>query len=172
MKKGIVLVVTTIILLFGITGCTEDENATVSGTNKESSKKVDAKKEFQQNETAMYKNVEYTITNVERSNGSEWDKPADGKEYVIVSIKIENKSKEKISYNPYDWKMQNSNGQEDTTCFTTIDNDTRLNSGDLVSGGIKEGTVTFEEPTGDNRLKLNYYGNMFDSNYAFQIKLG
>lgn len=91
MKKGMIAAIITITLLLGVTGCTEED---MPGSG-EHSEKVEKKKEFLQNETVTYKEVEYTITNVERSNGSEWDKPADGKEYVIVRIKIENKSKEK-----------------------------------------------------------------------------
>ena len=44
-------------------------------------------------------------------------------------------------------------------------------SGDLMSGGTKEGTIIFEEPIDDSDLTLNYYANIFDSDYSFQIKL-
>lgn len=91
---------------------------------------------------------------------------------MIVAIKIENKSDEKISYNSFDWKMENSNGQEVDTAITIVNTDTALNSGDLNAGGVVEGTLAFEQPQGDTGLKLNYYYNaLFDENASFKIKL-
>ena len=68
--------------------------------------------------------------------------------------------------------MENSNGQEVDTAFTTVNTDTALNSGDLNVGGVVEGTLVFEEPQDDAGLKLNYYYNaLFDENASFKIKL-
>lgn len=112
------------------------------------------------------------MTNVKKTSGSDFDTAKEGYEYVIVSVKIENKSEEKISYNPFDWQMENSNGQEESTTFTTIDSDTALSSGDLNAGGVVEGTLAFEQPQGDAGLKLNYYANaIFDNEASFKIKL-
>lgn len=169
MKKGIIGIIICSILLIGATGCVDTSEP--SGSNINNDSKKENKTEFNQNETVTYKNVAYTITNVEHSNGTEWNKPAEGKEFVIVTIKIENKSKSKISYNGFDWKMQNSSGQEDSETFTTINNDTNLSSGDLISGGVKEGTIAFEQPIDDDSLKLNYYDNLLSKDYSFQIKL-
>ena len=116
--------------------------------------------------------LDFTVTNVEKTRGSEYDTAKEGYEYVIVSIKIENKSEEKITYNPYDWKMENSNGQEEEITFTTTDSDTELSSGNLNAGGVVEGTLAFEQPQGDTGLKLNYYNNsVFDEDASFKIKL-
>lgn len=171
MKKGLIIFTTSLLLLFGTTGCTSEEPTSKDNNNNNNSEKQESKKEFTMDETVIFEKVEYTVTNVEHSQGSEWDKPNDGKEYVIVHLKIENKSDKKVSYNAYDWKMQNSQGQEDDEAFTTINSSTSLNSGDLLSGGVKEGTIVFEQPIGDTELKLNYYANMFDDNYSFQISL-
>ena len=101
---------------------------------------------------------------------TEYDKPANGKNYVIVTLKIENKSNSKISYNTYDWKMVNSQGQEDDETFATINNGTSLNSGDLTANGTKTGTLIYEEPKNETSLKLLYYSNsLFDENSTFEI---
>lgn len=70
------------------------------------------KKEFSQNETVEFGGVEYKILNVVKSSGSQFDKPKSGCEYVTVYISIVNKSNEKISYNSYDWQMENSRGRK------------------------------------------------------------
>ncbi len=168
----IAIVVIGMISAFAGSGSDEPTSTANNSKSSETTEKEEQKKEFTQNETVTYKGVNYSITNVTKSAGTEFDIPKEGHEYVIVTIKIENNGSEKISYNPLDWKMENSNGQEEATIFTTIDSDTALSSGDLNAGGVKEGTIAFEEPTGDSRLKLNYYANsLLDEEASFKIKL-
>lgn len=133
--------------------------------------KTPEKTEFAQSEVATYKKVEYTVTGVEKTKGQQYFEAAEGMEYVIVHIKIENKTDGKISYNALDWKMQNSNGQEDGYKITALDNIKTLNSGDLLAGGTIEGDLVFEEPVGDTGLKLAYYPSIIDSKSAFTIKI-
>ncbi len=156
MKKFFVSVLGIIFLLFGLSGC-----GAKSIYNSDYDD-IDLKEKISVgiNEVAVYKGVNYTVTNVEYSNGDEWYQPSDGNEYVIITIKIENNSDEKISYNTYDWQMINSQGQEDSATFTIIDTDTNLSSGDLIAGGTKEGTIIFEEPKDDASLKLVFYENL------------
>ena len=164
--KKILTIILGIIMLFNLTGCfstveLNDGATDASGNSKDS---------FNINETAVFNDVHYTVTNVSYSNGDEWDQPSDGKEYVIVTVKIENKSDSKISYNTYDWSMVNSQGQEDDEAFTTIDNDTNLSSGELMAGGTKTGTIVFEQPKDESSLKLLYYSNsLFDENSTFEF---
>lgn len=97
-----------------------------------------------------------TVTNVSKSTGSDFDKPKQGHEYVIVTVQIENAGEENISYNPFDFKMSNSQGQIVDTGFITVDSDTALSSGELAPGGKVSGTVSFEQPAGDTGLQLQY----------------
>ena len=108
-------------------------------------------------ETADIDGVKYTVTDVQYSAGDDWNTPAEGNEYVIVTVNIENGSDEDVSYNFLDWTMVNSQGQEDSTSFTILDTDTNLGSGDLKAGGTKSGTIVFEEPKDDAPLKLLHY---------------
>ncbi len=172
----IILILVIVIGIIGAVAGGGDEQPAVkeNGGQKESStiEKKSEKREFSQSETVTFKGVDFTVTNVEKTIGSEFDTAKDGHEYVIVTIKIENKSDAKISYNAFDWKMENSNGQELDETFTTVNSDTALNSGDLNAGGMVEGTLVFEQPQGDTGLKLNYYDNLlFDEDAAFKIKL-
>ncbi len=183
-KQGMKIwqIILIVIVALGIIGAiagggNEQPTSKDSGSQKEDSAtkqetKKEEKTEFSQSETVTFKGVDFTVTNVEKTTGSEFDTAKDGHEYVIVAIKIENKSDEKISYNSFDWKMENSNGQEVDTAITIVNTDTALNSGDLNAGGVVEGTLAFEQPQGDTGLKLNYYYNaLFDENASFKIKL-
>ena len=137
-----------------------------------SKKEQERKKEFSQNEVATYKDVDYSIVKVEKTQGNnEYIKPKSGYEYVKVTLKIENKSNEKISYNALDWKMVNSDGVEDAWGSITADGDITLSSGDLDAGGKVEGVLTWEQKIGDNNLKLRYYETILDSEYKLQFTL-
>lgn len=126
---------------------------------------------FEQTETAVNENVNYSILSVEKFAKKDFSEAKAGYEYVLVKVKIENKSDKKISYNTYDWKMQNSKGQEENSTYLYGTYDTEIGSGDLLSNGVIEGTMVWEQPIADKGLMLNYYGSMFDNKSAFQIKI-
>ena len=160
MKKPTALFVILGIIVIAIIG------GIISG-NKENARK----KEFKQNETATYKDVNYSITNVERTNGKEYFEAKDGKEYIVVTIKIENKSSEKISYNALDWKMVDGTGDENSYAIWGGDANSDLSSGDLNADGTKIGTIAFEIPKGDNALTLKYYETILSSERAFEFDI-
>ena len=163
-----------IVLIIGIAGSQggkSDTNTTSSTSESVTSSTEDEKTEYNQGEQAILGNGAITVTNVERSQGSEYSKPKSGKEYVVVSLKIENKGKDNLSYNPFYFKMQNSQGQqEDYTITMGVNDDTQLNSGELIPGGSVEGTLVFEEPKGDTGLILIYNDNLWSSK-ELKIKL-
>ena len=96
------------------------------------------------------------VTDMVLSDGSRYDKPKDGYDYVILTVEITNIGKGQISYNPYYFTMMNSQGQVTNAAFSIIDSDTSLGSGELLSGGKVSGTIVFEQPKGDEGLKLIY----------------
>lgn len=167
-----------IIVIIGIAGSGEksSNNQQTAQTTQTSSvaqneeNKVEEKTEYNQGEEAILGNGAITVTKVEKSNGSEYDKPKAGKEYVIVHLTIENKGEKNLSYNPYYFKMQNSQGQQENETFTIIDQDTSLQSGELVAGGKVSGTIVFEEPKDDTGLTLIYSDSIWSSK-ELKIKL-
>lgn len=156
------LIVLVVIVVIGIVA------SMMGGSSEE-----ERQKEYTQNEVASYKDVEYSITKVEKTQGNnEYWKPTEGYEYVKVTLKIENKSDDKISYNALDWQMVNSDGVEDAWGSITADDDVTLSSGELDAGGVIEGVLIWEQKIGDNNLRLRYYDNvLFDDEYTFQFKL-
>jgi hypothetical protein len=112
-----------------------------------------------------------TVKGVEKSSGDDFDQPKNGMEYVIITINIKNSSDDKISYNPFDFKVQNSNGQITDIAFTIVDTETALESGELAVGGEVEGTITFEEPIGDSGLILIYQPSFWFDDRVVKIKL-
>lgn len=129
------------------------------------------KKEFKQDEVATYNDVEYSITKVERSNGVEFFEPEEGKEYIIINLKIENKSDEKIPYNSLDWKLKDGSGDEQEFTLFGFSVADELDSGDLNPKGTKTGSIVFEIPKGDKDLTLRYYDTILDDERAFEFKI-
>jgi len=126
---------------------------------------------FEQTEIAVNENVNYSIVSVEKFTKKDYSEAKAGYEYVVVKVRIENKSDKKISYNSYDWKMQNSQGQEENSTYLYATTDTEIGSGDLLLNGVVEGTMAWEQPIADKGLMLNYYATMFDNKSVFQIKI-
>ena len=137
-------------------GSGEDEPKKVSSSKATEANATPEQKEFKIGDTVQLGDNVLTVTKVDKSAGDEFDKPKQGNEYVIVHVRIENKGKDKIDYNPFDFKLQNSNGQLVDAAITGIGNDTALQAGQLTPGGKVEGSITFEAPKGDTKLQLQY----------------
>lgn len=121
-------------------------------------------------EIAELGKVSIQVTNLERNSGSEYDAPKSGYEYAVVTLAIKNTSDKTQSYNVYNFSMKNANGQIENQAFSTIANDTSLNSGELAPGGIVTGSIVFETPLDDNQLKLLYGDNIFtDKDIIFDV---
>lgn len=177
MKKSKIIVSSAIALAVVsaiLTGCGTASGGTASVVSKSSgSASAAASKIYNVGETLKISDTEMTVTKVDKSQGTnEYDKPdKPNNEYVIVTVSIKNDGKNQLSYNPYYFKMQNSQGQITDNTYTTIDQSTRLNSGNLTAGGSVTGTVTFEEPINDSGLVLQYQDNVFAKGTKLQFKI-
>lgn len=167
---GHLMLLVFIMIIFA--SCSEDKGTKNSAPSsqvtqsqqKQETKKEEEKIDFKKGEEIKFKDgSSLTVTEIERSSGSQFDKPKGDNEFVIVHVKIVNNGKDKISYNPFNYKLKNSNGQIVDETFTTIDEDTNLNSGELAPGGNVSGSIPFEAPRGDKGLKLIYNPNIFSS---------
>lgn len=155
----------SIILAIALVGCgteesssePEDEETTAAdGTEEDGAEKVEAEepKEYKIGDAVTHNDYELIVEGVEKSDGSEFEKPKDGHEFVIVKVTINNNGEEDISYNPFDFKLKNSQGQITEQGLITVDSDTSLSSGELAPGGSVTGTIPFEAPKDDPDLRL------------------
>lgn len=159
-----VIIVVVLIMIAGA-GASSNKDAQKVGDN-ESSESTDSgnsdskDQTFKVGDVVAIDNREVTVEKVQRNWSSEYSKPKDGKEYVMVTVKIENKSDDKISYNSSEWKMEDSDGAIESLAFV-MGNDDSLDYGDLAAGGKKTGTIVFEVPKDDKALKIHYKPNLF-----------
>lgn len=169
----VIVAVVLIIIIAAVSGGGSKNGTAVSSSSSAEPKTSTALADevYAVGQTASIDNCEMTVTNVKKSAGGEYDKPQkDGSEFVIVSVTIKNDGKDNLAYNPYYFKMKNSQGQITDTTFTTVDQSTALNSGDLASGGSVSGTIVFEEPKNDAGLILQYQDNVFADGTLLQFK--
>jgi hypothetical protein len=90
---------------------------------------------------------EFTVNTVRRSKAFGYNTPKAGKEYVIVNVTIRNLGKDEVSYNPFDFKIQDANGAQESSTFASLDDS--LSSGTLAPDGKVTGSIPFEVPVGD-----------------------
>ena len=137
----------------------ENKNSGPNGSSQtqNSEKKKKEKTEFNVGDIIAFDGKELTVEKVERNwnSGNSYLKPKDGKEYVKVSVKIENKSETEMNYNVFEFKAEDSNGAAENADMQTYSLPDSLGSGDLVKGGKKSGSMIFEVPAGSS-LKLHY----------------
>ena len=137
----------------------ENKNSGSNGSSQtqNSEKKKEEKTEFNVGDIIAFDGKELTVEKVERNwnSGNSYLKPKDGKEYVKVSVKIENKSETEMNYNVFEFKAEDSNGAAESANGQTYSLPDSLGSGDLVKGGKKSGSMIFEVPVG-SQIKLHY----------------
>ena len=137
----------------------ENKNSGSNGSSQvqNNEPKKEEKTEFKVGDIIAFDGKELTVEKVERNwdSGNTYMKPKDGKEYVKVTVKIENKSETEMSYNVFEFKAEDSNGAAESADGQTYSLPDSLGSGDLVKGGKKTGSMIFEVPAG-SQIKLHY----------------
>ena len=114
---------------------------------------------------------DFTLTVIEVTQAdsfNEYLKPAGGSVYVIADVLIE-ASGDKVPYNPFYFKVKDSDGREYTFAFGV---DGSLASGDLVAGDKARGNVAFEVPATATGLVLSYQPIvLFDDSKPVRVAL-
>ncbi|MDO4781010.1 MAG: DUF4352 domain-containing protein [Candidatus Saccharibacteria bacterium] len=150
-----------IVVVIGAIGAGSSQNGAKvvnsNNANQPSKSQQAEKTEFKVGETIAFDGKEVVIKTLQRNwtSDNQFIKPSDGKEFVKATVTIVNKSSSELSFNTFDWKVEDANGAIEgpsATAFTASDN---LGSGDLAVNGKKEGSVIFEVPTGSS-VKIHY----------------
>lgn len=136
---------------------------TSSSSSSEKNNTSEEKTEFKVGDIIAFDGKELTVEKVERNydTGKTFVTPKDGKEFVKVNVKIENKSDNELSYNALDFSIEDSEGSIETHNIMANADDAIV-AGNLAKGGKKTGSVIFEVPAGSN-LKLHYKPSFWSS---------
>ena len=117
-------------------------------------------------DTITQDGVYYKINSVNYNPGTKYSKPDDGNQYVIVNITIENKGKDTVSYNRYNFKLDDAGNQTSFSDYLTGDDGKKvvndiLGSGDLAEGGKVTGSMIGQAKVGE-KYKLVYSGYTYN----------
>lgn len=169
-----VLIIIAIAAIGGAMGGNKNNTATNTGTDNSGSQTKESKEktEFKVGETATFDDKSITVTDVQRNydTGNQFAKPESGKEFVIVTVNIVNNSNSSLDYNTFEFKMQDTNGVQQSEAFTALA-EGKLNSGSLAKGGKVTGKLAYEVPKDDAGLKLLYQNFSFFDNKAITFNL-
>lgn len=146
-----------------------EKNSTPVATESSESTTPDA---FTVGQAIDFDNKKVTVTSVERNwnSGNQYVTPETGNEFVKVEVSIENNSNSQVSYNTFDWKMQDGSGVIKDIDPNTFMVDGSLDSGQLAPNGKVTGFMVFQVPADDTNLVLSYNPSFF-SDKKVEIKL-
>jgi len=171
MKHKVLTVLLVIIVLVIVSSATNKGSSTTTSNPSSTKAATVTKSEYAVGEAITINDQTLTVTKVTRNfdTGNAYATPEPGKEFVVVEVQLENKSDNEMSYNTFDFKMQDSNGVQKTEDIVLgVTNE--LSSGDLAKGGKVTGNLGFEVPKDDAGLKL-IFSPSFWSNQKVTVKL-
>jgi len=168
-----ILAVIVIAVIFGSAGGNKAKKVSSENTEKASAKI--SNETFKVGDTVKADGVTLKLNKVDFNDGSSLSTPDSGKAYVIVNVTITNVDKNKVSYNPLDFKLDDNGNQTDLTELVMDDNGNKITNDDLKYGDLSKGaSVTgsmIGQATKNNKLKLIYTGSLFSNNEKITFDL-
>ncbi|MBU7536946.1 DUF4352 domain-containing protein [Leuconostoc lactis] len=168
-----ILAVIVIAVIFGSAG--GDRAKKVSSENTEKTSAKISNETFKVGDTVKADGVTLKLNKVDFNDGSSLSTPDSGKAYVIVNVTITNVDKNKVSYNPLDFKLDDNGNQTDLTELVMDDNGNKITNDDLKYGDLSKGaSVTgsmIGQATKNDKLKLIYTGSLFSNNEKITFDL-
>lgn len=179
MKNAVGIMVMAVIMC-GMTGCGSEDHTpkkvdTAAEESKEETKeeaKEPEKTVFGIGETAELDNVQVTMVNYSESAGSEYNKPADGKEFVLVQFEIANNSDKEMnvssmmSFDAYadDYTL-------DYSLSALMENqDANQLDGTIAAGKKMNGVIGYEVPVDWKNIEIHFTNDVWSGNdFVFEI---
>ena len=120
-------------------------------------------------EPVKLSNSTVTITDVEYNFPTkEYEEPAPGKKYMVITVYITNTSNKSIRYDGYDFMSQDQTGDRQHAIYlSTISQE--LKYGELAPGGKKIGQLAFEVPE-KSSMEIFYDNRDINQQIAFDLK--
>lgn len=127
---------------------------------------------YSMKQTAYVGDMTVRATKAVRTEGTEEIKPKEGKEFVVVTVTIQNRGRENVYYAPQNFKIKNSQKQLQRPVINKLEEATELGYGELMPNGTATGTIVFEVSKTDKNLSLIFsddYG-IFEDTAEIRLK--
>lgn len=157
----ILIIVTTGLVLFSEALDEEEERKTTPTTSVT----------YNMKETARVGDTTVRVTKAIRTEGTEEIKPKEGKEFVVVTVTIQNRGKENLYFAPQNFKIKNLQKQLQRPAINNLEEATELGYGELMPGGSATGTIVFEVSKTDKTLSLIYSDDYTEFEDTAEIRL-
>lgn len=164
-----------VVLVIAAIGRADDSAKKVSSEHKTTSSAKVNRQTFKVGDTVKADGVTLKLNKVDYYNGSSISTPDSGKMFVMVNVTITNVDRNKVSYNPLDFKLDDNGNRTDLTEIVLDDNGHKvvgddLKSGDLTKGASITGTLVGQAVQTD-KLKLIYTGSLFSKDEEITFDL-
>lgn len=153
------------------TTSTSSDSSTSSSSSSSSSSSGPAKV----GDTITVDGVSCTVTSVKTIQGDEITQPKAGNEFLVVHVKIANKSSSEFAYSSFDFKVKSGSGNltdPEIVPPSTYTANSTLDTGNLASGGSVEGDIIIQAPNGDHHAELTWQPSIFSSDTENAWNLG
>ncbi len=168
--KWIVIGVIALIVIVAATSG-DDEPTKVDNPQKQeestnTSNETTVKKDtFSVGETAELHDIQVTLTQYKETNGSEWNRPADGKVFLLAEFEIVNNSDDDLavssmlSFEAYadDYSLEYS-------LSAMIDNEETQLDGSVAVGKKMKGWIGYEVPRNYKNVEIQFVDNVWSDN--------
>lgn len=147
-----------------------DDDTDTSNNKSSSEKSSKEEKTYKIGDTVKYNDIEFKVNSFNFKDDDPDTTTLDaGNQFAVANITVTNKSDDTISYSPNDFKLDNEGNLTDFDEIDT-DNNTTFDYGDLKPGASVTGDL-IGQGNAQQKLKLNYNGDMFTTDEQFSVTL-
>ena len=162
-----------VVMLLAFIGCTSDAPTKETGVGGNTTSAVKKEDTFGLNDTAVFKDLKFTATEIKQTNGVEFFEPEEGNVFVGVKFTIENTSNEEQTISSI---LLFEGYVDDVKCEYSISAACAFEEtldGSLAPGKKLIGWYALEVPEGWKTIELNVQSNWLSNssaNFVFENK--
>lgn len=163
MKKGLVVLLSAMVISGALVGCGSDTPKKVEDQNQKQEQQQESKVEtFKVGDTIQTKDFKITVNKVKTSEGGEFVKPKDGNEFIKADITIENISKEEQNVSSMImFKVVDKDGRSYNQAI--VEDQNGQLDGKVAPGRKMTGEYVVEVPKGATGLQLEFDSSLLTS---------
>lgn len=169
--KWIAIVILAVVIFAAVSGGGDDDKVSrVEPTKGETAKQQEKQSEkavtttaqetedssFGIGDTAEFKDIRATLTNITESNGSEFNKPSDGNVFVLAEFEIENNSEKELTISSIMSFDAYQDGYATSQSLTALlEKEGEQLDGTIAPGKKMKGSIGYEIPADYKELEIN-----------------
>lgn len=150
----------------------EKDDTSDQADSEETETQTEEKDTFGIGEVAEMNDIQVTMVNYTESEGSEYNKPSDGNEFVLVEFEIANNSDSEMTVSSMaSFEAYTDDYALNYSLNAAVDNpDANQLDGTIAAGKKMNGVIGYEVPKDWKNLEIHFTDNVWSSNkFKFEI---